>query len=925
MRPHKLTISAFGPYAGNVEVDFDKLGNNGLFLITGDTGAGKTTIFDAITFALFGEASGNARDDSMFRSTYAKPETPTFVELEFEYAGKQYKVKRSPKQLRPKDRGIGLTEKKAEAELQIGSGVPITDIKQVNAKLNEILGVDFSQYSQIAMIAQGQFRELLLADTKKRAEIFRNIFKTSGYLDLQKKLQENANEVYGKVQDLRKSAAQYVNGAVCHETNPHFADLLAAKENFKKGELSIDELTNLINAIHDEDVANKEELTTESQKLQEQIDALKKQLDEIKAYQTNKKKHDDTVAERNRQEKEVKPILDKKLNEEKGHQPEIDALNKEIPQMELLMPNYKRLTECVKKIETNKKDSERNDQDYEKVMTESDKLDKTIKKKEEELKNIQDPTADITSKTEHRQKLKNDDAKDIDSLDKDIIGYNTEKGKLPSLEDAVRKTSADYQKARDEYSNDFQLFIAEQAGIIAENLMDGTPCPVCGSIHHPTLASKSAKAPTQAQLNQLKKKEDELLKDANEAVQRLGNKKTELDTTLKNLQPRISQILGECMIDEVPQKIEARKTEIRNEYNQLGNELEKLNAIKQRKEQLERDLPTDRTKLDELKESISKCNSEKSRLIAEREGIENQLTTIKESLAFSSEIEAAKALDDKKNKKKQLENALAKANDAIQQYNTNLASLDGQIKQLAELVKEEPKIDETATTQLMAEAETAKREKDTVIQKLSTNITINHDILDKVATTTGKLSVLEKEYQMKKTLSDTANGQLAGKERISLETYVQTAYFDRIIQRANTRLLVMSNGQYELRRRKTFSGGAQTGLELNVLDHYNGTERNVRSLSGGESFKASLSLALGLSDEIQSSAGGIQLDTMFIDEGFGSLDENSLQQALKVLNELTTGDRLIGIISHVAELKQIEKQILVEKDDKNYSTIKTIA
>ena len=246
MRPHKLTISAFGPYAGNVEVDFDKLGNNGLFLITGDTGAGKTTIFDAITFALFGEASGNARDDSMFRSTYAKPETPTFVELEFEYAGKQYKVKRSPKQLRPKDRGIGLTEKKAEAELQIGSGVPITDIKQVNAKLNEILGVDFSQYSQIAMIAQGQFRELLLADTKKRAEIFRNIFKTSGYLDLQKKLQENANEVYGKVQDLRKSAAQYVNGAVCHETNPHFAELLAAKENFKKGELSIDELTSLI-------------------------------------------------------------------------------------------------------------------------------------------------------------------------------------------------------------------------------------------------------------------------------------------------------------------------------------------------------------------------------------------------------------------------------------------------------------------------------------------------------------------------------------------------------------------------------------------------------------------------------------------------------------------------------------------------------
>ena len=205
------------------------------------------------------------------------------------------------------------------------------------------------------------------------------------------------------------------------------------------------------------------------------------------------------------------------------------------------------------------------------------------------------------------------------------------------------------------------------------------------------------------------------------------------------------------------------------------------------------------------------------------------------------------------------------------------------------------------------------------------NITINETTLTNVAATLDELTSLENEYRMKKLLSDTASGQLSGKERISLETYVQTAYFDRIIQRANTRLMMMSNGQYELRRRTTSSGSAQTGLELNVLDHYNGTERDVRSLSGGESFKASLSLALGLSDEIQASAGGIQLDTMFIDEGFGSLDENSLQQALKVLNELTNGDRLIGIISHVAELKQIEKQIVVEKNDTDFSTIKTIA
>lgn len=210
---------------------------------------------------------------------------------------------------------------------------------------------------------------------------------------------------------------------------------------------------------------------------------------------------------------------------------------------------------------------------------------------------------------------------------------------------------------------------------------------------------------------------------------------------------------------------------------------------------------------------------------------------------------------------------------------------------------------------------------DPAILALNTNNTINKGIIDNVKTTIDALSALEEEYRMKKNLSETANGQLSGKERISLETYVQSAYFERIIQRANTRLMVMSNGQYELRRRTTYSGAAQSGLELNALDHYNGTERDVRSLSGGEQFKASLSLALGLSDEIQESAGGIQLDTMFVDEGFGSLDESSLQQALKALNELTEGNRLIGIISHVADLKKIDRQIIVTKDNMDYSRI----
>ena len=292
MRPHKLTISAFGPYAGKTEVDFDKFGTQGLFLITGDTGAGKTTIFDAITYALFGEASGSSRSDSMFRSTYADPDVPTFVELQFEYGGRQYLVRRSPQQERPKARGTGFTTQKAEASLQIGDEPPITVVKDVNARLVEILGVNFSQYSQIAMIAQGQFRELLLAETKKRAEIFRSIFKTYGYLTLQKRLQEDANALYGEVQDMRKSALQYVAEAVCHENSEHAARLQAAQEKVKNSEITIAQIVELIGTILTEQQQNEKTLEAEQSVLDNKIKAIQKLLDADKNYQENKKKHD---------------------------------------------------------------------------------------------------------------------------------------------------------------------------------------------------------------------------------------------------------------------------------------------------------------------------------------------------------------------------------------------------------------------------------------------------------------------------------------------------------------------------------------------------------------------------------------------------------------------------------------------------------
>lgn len=924
MRPHKLTISAFGPYAGKTEIDFDKLGNSGLFLITGDTGAGKTTIFDAITYALFGQASGNARDDSMFRSTYANENTLTFVELEFDYAGKQYKIHRSPKQLRPKERGTGTTEKGAEVTLQIGNEAPITDIKKANAKLIEILGVDFSQYSQIAMIAQGQFRKLLLAETKERSKIFRNIFKTQGYLDLQLKLQDEANSMYGRVQDHRKSALQYVKGAKCLESGSKSAELEAALLKLDNEEITIGEVCEIIKEILTLETDQYKTLEVALVNLNQQIKALNSQLESVETYTENKKNYDLTVTEIKRYEEEFKPQLDTKLADAKAKQPEIDSLAKEIPQMELLMPKYKEYTDCLQKISKNESEAKQNATDFAKTDSEFNKIDITIKGKEAELQKIKDPAADIAVKEERRNNILSE-ANKIKKLDDDVKSIYDEIKGLTSLQKIAQKAESSRKDANDDYNNKYHLFLAEQAGYLAEELEDGNPCPVCGSIHHPTPATRAPEAPTQQQLEELKRNLEILTKNAAAAAQNHSNEQSALKAKEEALLSRIKDLLGECTLEDAPKKIVERKIAIKIEYQKLCNELSTLNTIKNQKLKLEKELPDDRLYRENLLLKKSQLDQAKSRLTAEKQALDSQKESLEKSLSFESEAKAQKALTEKNQLKKILEKNITDATEAINTYNIRIAELDTKKSALAKLIENVPVVDVESTKQKIIELTASQQEHDKLKQKLFANNSNNSAILENVNKTIGKLTQLEKDYQMLKNLADTANGKLNGKEHISLETYVQTAYFDRIIQRANTRLMIMSNGQYELLRRTSYSGNAQTGLDLDVHDHYNGSKRDVRSLSGGEQFKASLSLALGLSDEIQESAGGIQLDTMFVDEGFGSLDENSLQQALKALNELTEGNRLIGIISHVAELKKIDKQIVVTKDKENFSTVSIIS
>ena len=921
MRPHKLTISAFGPYAGKTEIDFDKFGTQGLFLITGDTGAGKTTIFDAITYALFGKASGSSRNDSMFRSTYAEPDVLTFVELKFEYDGKQYLVRRSPQQERP-NRATPLA---SAASLQIEDEAPITGVTEVNAKLIEILGVTFSQYSQIAMIAQGQFRELLLAKTDDRKKIFRSIFNTIGYKDLQERLQTDANTLYGKVQNMRRGALQYVEGAVCSASSEHAAELKVAKEKVEANEMTFSEIINLISIILSDEQQKEKTLKEEQADLDKKIGGIQKQLDVYKTHQDNKKKHDDALSEKQRRETEEKPALEKKLEEAKSHQPEIDQLAKEIPQMEQLMPKYAVLSQCVEDLKKTEKAIKTNETESETVSKEHEALKKSIEEKEKELDSInaQKPGEERV-RVEAGIETLNSEFEELSKLQRDLDSYHNENANLSILRGKAKVIEASREEASKLHEQKLHLFIAEQAGYLAEELQEGQPCPVCGSTHHPQLAQKAPEAPTKKELEAEKEQVEKLQKRAEEAARECSNKAASLESTKNALLPRIKELLGECEFNEAVNKMKSRQEEIGKESKALIEDRKKLNKLIQRKKELDEQLPTDRNKLEELARKTNQLKVDKTKLTTDKNNLEKTKTGLQEDLAYPSQADAKKVLEDKKTKKSKLEGAIISAREILENYGKNLAELKGKISQLEELIKVVPDVNVEEATQQKEAFEGEKKEKENKIRILNTNNTINDSVINTVNKTLKQLEALQEEYRMKKSLSDTANGQLSGKERISLETYVQSAFFERIIQRANTRLMVMSNGQYELRRRKTFKGSGQTGLDLNALDHYNGTERDVRSLSGGEQFKASLSLALGLSDEIQESAGGIKLDTMFVDEGFGSLDESSLQQALKALNELTEGNRLIGIISHVAELKKIDRQIIVTKDNQDYSQISYI-
>ena len=937
MRPEKLTISAFGPYADKTEIDFSRLGEGGLYLITGDTGAGKTTIFDAITFALYGQASGQVRDSAMFRSKYADIETETFVEFVFSYQGKKYQVFRSPEYMAPKKRGTGLTLRKAEAQLIYpDERQPVTKARDVTRAIEELLGLDYEQFTQIAMIAQGDFQKLLFAGTVQRGEIFRQIFHTGLYQQVQLKLKDAARSRYKDYDEMRRSIAQYLDGVKFWQAEGTEAEEFTELKKVKfegKLERSLD----LLKSFIDEGESREEELLKQEQEVDQKLHAMEKKL-HLSAQKRSLEQKREFAG---KQLEKVLPELEKisaEAEKYKDTDKKCEELGLLIREKQEQLKKYQVLEQLQKELGEIGAQLEKCKTQQEVNIRHEQQLHKDMEQLKQERSQLENSELDLQKAITEKEKRT--------QRKTELNGLETGIREFRSLYEATKEQQKKYQDAyekaqqqREYYQQIFHSFLDAQAGLLAQELKENEPCPVCGSLSHPHPRRISPGGTvTQETLDNEKIKLDKLEKFSVDQSLEAGKLKERSNASWRQIVTSAEELLEDFQ--------EFRK-ETKNGNGQAGDfmtvwnqmifminrekeQCEKLLAesdrkirkaqenIKRRKtaEKLLEDLEKEKEKLHEKKNF---CDREQAGLTIKASENEKQQKNVAEEIRQTHLEDGKEVLEKEIKEKKQeyidLKENSRKIKENLERFQAEKERITSTIKTLEEQQKEIGEIREEEIREQYSESTAQKTELAEKRKELFSVQSGNLEIYQKVQKRREEMSKAEKEYVWMKNLSDTANGSLNGKAKIELETYIQMAYFDRILRRANLRLLTMSSGQYELKRQEQSENRKEkAGLDLNVVDHYNGTERSVKTLSGGESFQASLSLALGLSDEIQASAGGIRLDSMFVDEGFGSLDEEALSQAVKALSSLADGHRMVGIISHVAELKErIENKIIVTK------------
>lgn len=915
MRPITLTMSAFGPYAGSVTLNMDKLGDHGLYLITGDTGAGKTTIFDAICYALYGEASGSARSDSMFRSKYAEPTVETFVDLVFLYNGKQYRIYRKPTQERPKKRGTGMIAVPAEAELYMPDGRVVTKVRDVDAAVKELLGVDCGQYKRIAMIAQGDFLKVLHAGTEERVRIFRELFHTEPYERFQERLKEEVKRLSEERSRLRASMEQYIHGIQSDGVDPE------TQNSLNSGVRPLVEILEILEECIAADALELQKLNDAIQENGAALAIANQQIGTAKAALDVEKKlaaaQETFISESDRLKE-----LSQTLQTEMRRDPEREALQLQIARAETYLPEY----DALEQLQTLQRAGKHTLQTWnEKAGRAKETVQKAERSREAfclQMEAMPNHAAETERLQSVRQALETQRTA-LQTLRQDMAAYEKRQRKAVQAQNNYRAAMELFQQRKTVYDRMERLFFDAQAGILAEQLIEGQPCPVCGSRQHPQLAQRPETAPTESQMRQAKQIRDAAEADMQKKSITAGELQAAITGLTATLERQASVCFGEAeSIDLLTERVETACSSLTEKLRTLVLQETALAASRREKEQLESAIAEAVAQQQTAAATLEQATAACIRLNAEQESLQRQIGEKTATLEFASRAEAMGKLTEQKKRFTVLQKALSTAQQAFDTCNQTVRAAAAKVETLQEqriLPVPDLAAVQAEKTELEQEAEILR----TRWTAIRSRYEHNQKTRQTLSSQSAELRAVEQKLSWVSALSDTANGKLVGKERIQLETYVQMRYFERIIRFANLRLMKMTEGRYAFQRRTETGGRSQSGLELDIIDYNNASVRDVRTLSGGESFMAALSLALGVSDEIRHSASGIHLETMFIDEGFGTLDENALHQALRMLADLSQGDCLIGIISHVVELRRsIDCQIVVSKQREGGSCVK---
>ena len=1045
MRPLTLTLTAFGAYAGSQTVDFEAAGAGGLFLITGDTGAGKTTLFDGVCYALFGKLTGRVRSEKMIRSDYADDTLETSAQLVFLHRGERWRITRRPAQTRRKKRGEGTTEVPATALLERLEGenpVPVAEGKEsVDAAVEELLGIQVDQFRQIAMIAQNQFAELLNKSGRDRSAILRQVFATERCQQLQQRLKELASASRAETEKQVDSLRQYLAGLrlpeeeEATELNQLLADAGCVWRSGRVLELAEelcradrDTLAGLEEKIGQLDESIKQsaalvQSAREAGQRAEQLARLEKQLAQQQS-EAPRRAEDQARLGRWEAAARLAPVWE---NSEKARlaaeqaarlhaeaQAQLEELNTQAPRWEQareqlaqnqqtvarLAVALERQTEALKQYD--ELDAAKAQQQA--CARELDRLkhaEQAARKLEEQqaaaLEQTQTLADGLAAALTAAQRVEQELNRWSGAKEKmaEVRSRMRELVKLQKSEQAARRTleqaSDGLDKAQQVYMSADQLFRRDQAGLLARDLTPGQPCPVCGSVHHPSPARGVTGAPNKEELEALAAAMETARTAYNEALQASSTLTAQAGSAREQYIRQARQVLADLeqelpseedaktlsrllldwdeRLDQLLQQAEEEKTECQAKVeaasaavNQLADDRRQLDQTRQKRselqaqaaqttarqemarqqaEKLQADLP--HATRAEAEQTLAAMQAEKARLDRSTEETRTDLEEYQKALA------AALTLQDERQKND--EKAAEEARRAAQDWSKALEAggmseqdfrqalhTEEEIKALRRQLEQEQKVCEETQTlykqlrdqqqnapapvcqpqeleQAMAEQEQQRAALNGERIRLAGRLEANRQTMADVRTAAGKLEQAQKRQQLIERLDATAGGKLSGGlGKQQFEQYVLAVYFADAVEAANQRLFAMTGGRYQLECHQMTAAETKDTLDLDVLDNYTGKVRSVGSLSGGETFQAALALALGLSDVIQNYAGGVELDVLFVDEGFGTLDAESLEQAVTTLHSLVQGQRMVGIISHVPELKsRIENQLVVTK------------